>query len=194
MIYFWNIKTINNPFFDKSWYPLLGIPYSRKKNRIMLIDVLNCQKVLPSFLPLWNSHTYANLDMARITLNVSFSNLPKCLLMKKCIIFPITVWKIHEFTLTTNFCKNYVKSEYLLVNCTVSCFHELFLFRCEWFFRFSTLCLYGNQNRTRRRSVSAVKWSAEKLVIYFDGIFNAYWRNLFLNFYNHNFSSKWVTF
>ena len=49
MIYFWNIKTINNPFFDKSWYPLLGIPYSRKKNRIMLIDVLNCQKVLPSF-------------------------------------------------------------------------------------------------------------------------------------------------
>ena len=135
----------------------------------MLIDVLNCQKVLPSFLPLWNSHTYANLDMARITLNVSFSNLPKCLLMKKCIIFPITVWKIREFTLTTIICKKLHEIRVSTSKFHCSHFHEM-TFKSESKFLDFTHCAY----MAIKTALEGGRSVRKKLVIYFDGIFDAY--------------------
>ena len=119
--------------------------------------------------------------MARITLNVSFSNLPKCLLMKKCIIFPITVWKIREFTLTI-FAKHYMKSEYLLVNFIVVIFTKWL--KSESKFLIFAHCAY----MAIKTALEGGRSVRKKLVIYFDGIFDAYWRNLFLNFFNDNFS------
>ena len=79
--------------------------------------------------------------MARITLNVSFSNLPKCLLMKKCIIFPVTVWKIHEFTLTTIFCKKLHEIRVSASKFHCSHFHEM-TFKSESKFLVFAHCAY----------------------------------------------------